>query len=111
MSVLPIFDFSVQQQEDFSGALHAPVSHSPQIHPVSTPVSTPALVQINPWCVPPGVLRQPMADAVGDGNKSLYLVFVGVVFFSASWTAFTAVRTASWTAFRAVRTIASWLFC
>jgi hypothetical protein len=32
-----------------------------------------------------------------DGNKSLYLVFVGVVFFSASWTAFRAVRTASWT--------------
>jgi hypothetical protein len=30
-----------------------------------------------------------------DGNKSLYLVFVGVVFFSASWTAFTAVRTSS----------------
>jgi hypothetical protein len=30
-----------------------------------------------------------------DGNKSLYLVFVGVVFFSASWTAFRAVRTAS----------------
>jgi hypothetical protein len=26
-----------------------------------------------------------------DGNKSLYLVFVGVVFFSASWTAFRAV--------------------
>jgi hypothetical protein len=35
-----------------------------------------------------------------DGNKSLYLVFVGIVFFSASWTAF-----------RAVRTAASWLFC
>jgi hypothetical protein len=35
-----------------------------------------------------------------DGNKSLYLVFVGVIFFSASWTAF-----------RAVRTAASWLFC
>jgi hypothetical protein len=32
-------------------------------------------------------------------------------FFSASWTAFRAVRTASWTAFRAVRTAASWLFC
>jgi hypothetical protein len=46
-----------------------------------------------------------------DGNKSLYLVFVGVVFFSASWTAFRAVRTTSWTAFRAVRTTASWLFC
>ncbi len=42
-----------------------------------------------------------------DGNKSLYLVFVGVVFFSAYWTAFRAVRTASWTAFRAVRTAAS----
>jgi hypothetical protein len=42
-----------------------------------------------------------------DGNKSLYLVFVGVVFFSASWTAFRAVRTASWTAFRAVRTATS----
>jgi hypothetical protein len=50
-----------------------------------------------------------------DENKSLYLVFMGVVFFSASrtasWTAFRAVRTASWTAFRAVRTAASWLFC
>jgi hypothetical protein len=34
-----------------------------------------------------------------DGNKSLYLVFVGVFVFSASWTAF-----------RAVRTAASWLF-
>jgi hypothetical protein len=44
------------------------------------------------------------------GNKSLYLVFVGW-FFSASWTAFRAVRTAAWTAFRAVRTAASWLFC
>jgi hypothetical protein len=32
-------------------------------------------------------------------------------FFSASWTAFRAVRTTSWTAFRAVRTAASWLFC
>jgi hypothetical protein len=35
-------------------------------------------------------------------------------FFSASWTAFRAVRIASWTAFRAVRTAASaasWLFC
>jgi hypothetical protein len=30
-----------------------------------------------------------------DGNKSLYLVFVGVVFFSASWIAFRAVRTTS----------------
>jgi hypothetical protein len=30
-----------------------------------------------------------------DGNKSLYLIFVGVVFFSASWTAFRAVRTVS----------------
>jgi hypothetical protein len=49
-------------------------------------------------------------QAVTDGNKSLYWVFVGVVFFSASWTAFRAVRTASWTAFRAVRTAASWLF-
>jgi hypothetical protein len=47
---------------------------------------------------------------VDDGNKSLYLVFVGVVFFSASWTAFRAVRTTSWIAFRAVRTAASWLF-
>jgi hypothetical protein len=28
-----------------------------------------------------------------DGNKSLYLVFVGVVFFKASWTAFRAVMT------------------
>jgi hypothetical protein len=46
-----------------------------------------------------------------DGNKSLYLIFVGAVFFSASWTVFRAVRTASWTAFRAVRTAASWLFC
>jgi hypothetical protein len=46
-----------------------------------------------------------------DGNKSLYLVYVGVVFFSASWTAFRTVRTSSWTAFRAVRTAASWLFC
>jgi hypothetical protein len=45
-----------------------------------------------------------------DGNKSLYLIFVGVV-FSTSWTAFRAVRTASWTAFRAVSTAASWLFC
>jgi hypothetical protein len=36
---------------------------------------------------------------VFDGNKSLYLVFVGVIFFSASWTAFRAVRTASWTVF------------
>jgi hypothetical protein len=35
----------------------------------------------------------------GDGNKSLYLVFVRVVFFSASWTAFRAVKTAT-----------SWLF-
>jgi hypothetical protein len=34
-----------------------------------------------------------------DGNKSLYLVFVRVVFFSISWTVF-----------RAVRTAASWLF-
>jgi hypothetical protein len=42
-----------------------------------------------------------------DGNKSLYLVFVGVVFFSASWTSFRVVRTTSWTAFRAVRTPAS----
>jgi hypothetical protein len=41
-----------------------------------------------------------------DGNKSLYLVFVGW-FFSASWTAFRAVRTASCTTFRAVRTAAS----
>jgi hypothetical protein len=46
-----------------------------------------------------------------DGNKSLYLVFVGGGFFSASWTVFRAVRTASWTAFRVVRTAASWLFC
>jgi hypothetical protein len=30
---------------------------------------------------------------VSDGNKSLYLVFVGVV-FSVSWTAFIAARTA-----------------
>jgi hypothetical protein len=50
------------------------------------------------------------SSLVNDGNKSLYLVFVGVVFFSASWTAFRAVRTTSWTAFRAVRTAASWLF-
>jgi hypothetical protein len=42
-----------------------------------------------------------------DGNKSLYLVFVGVSFFSASWIAFRAVRTTSWTAFRAVRTAAT----
>jgi hypothetical protein len=39
------------------------------------------------------------------------LVFVGVVFFLASWITFRAVRTTSWTAFRAVRTAASWLFC
>jgi hypothetical protein len=50
------------------------------------------------------------ARVPSDGNKSLYLVFVGVVFFSASWTAFREVRTASWTAFRAVRTATSWLF-
>jgi hypothetical protein len=31
-------------------------------------------------------------------------------FFSASWTAFRAVRTTSWTAFRAVKTAVSWLF-
>jgi hypothetical protein len=30
-----------------------------------------------------------------DGNKFLYLIFVGVLFFSASWTAFRAVRTAA----------------
>jgi hypothetical protein len=42
-----------------------------------------------------------------DGNKSLYLVFVGVIFFSASCTVFRAVRTTSWTAFRSVRTAAS----
>jgi hypothetical protein len=46
-------------------------------------------------------------DILPDGNKSLYLIFVGVIFFSASWTAFRAVRTTSWTAFRAVRTAAS----
>jgi hypothetical protein len=30
-----------------------------------------------------------------DGNKSLYLVFMGSVIFSTSWTAFRAVRTAA----------------
>jgi hypothetical protein len=35
----------------------------------------------------------------------------GWFFFSASWTAFRAIRTTSWTAFREVRTAASWLFC
>jgi hypothetical protein len=47
-------------------------------------------------------------SSVCDGNKSLYLIFVGVIFFSASWTAFRAVRTTSWTVFRAVRTTVSW---
>jgi hypothetical protein len=48
-----------------------------------------------------------LTDCNPDGNKSSYLVFVGVVFSSASWTAFRTVRTTSWTAFRAVRTAAS----
>jgi hypothetical protein len=52
-----------------------------------------------------------LMTVTADGNKSLYLIFVGVGFFSASWTAFRAVRTASWTVFRAVRTTTSWLFC
>jgi hypothetical protein len=41
---------------------------------------------------------------------SLCTWFLWGWFFSASWTAFRAVRTASWTAVRAVRTAASWLF-
>jgi hypothetical protein len=47
-----------------------------------------------------------LSSGVYDENKSLYLVFVRVIFFSASWTAFRAVRI-SWTAFRAVKTAAS----
>jgi hypothetical protein len=58
-----------------------------------------------------GILRTtnqlPMWAVGRDENKSLYLVFVEVVFFSASWTVFIAVRTTSWTAFKVVRTATS----
>jgi hypothetical protein len=36
-----------------------------------------------------------LTERVYDGNKFFYMVFVGVVFFSASCIVFRAVRTAS----------------
>jgi hypothetical protein len=45
----------------------------------------------------PSIIRRPAIESLGrrDGNKSLYLVFVGRVVFSASWTAFRTARTAT----------------